>query len=160
MSEHLNLLQVARSIEAFTNISPNKGVNYFILDGPVRHEATITQVAAALFPPVSELGTPWSVMISTTGEGREATEKYHSKILQLEINDRVRAFDFKDNPRIRAMFMKGCSLKGLPFITISFGRYKKTGDELVMLHSITGISPDTALREFQNKSRSKLSILS
>jgi len=160
MFEQLNLTQVLERIETFTNIQPSSGVNNFVLEGPLQEGGTRTLVAAALFPAVAAHGDPWCVIASVNGEGREAMPKYHSKIARLKVSQRIMSFGIVDNEVIRGLITEGCRLNGLPIITISFAKYRDSGDDLILMNTIAGISPVTALREFQMKTRERLATLS
>ena len=146
MSETLSLMQVLIRIQEFTNIPPTNGVNNFVLEGSIQRSPTHTLVAAALFPSPSAAGKPWSVIASVNGEGRAAMPKYQSKIAHLEVSERIKSFGIQDDQEIRYTLTQVCRLQGLPIITISFAKYQNSGDDLILLNSIAGISPETAVR--------------
>lgn len=81
MGEQLNLLEIARHIEEFTNQLPKNGVSNYVLEGPILHEGTRTIVAAGLFPPILSDGNSTCAILTTSDAERGKMAEYHSRIL-------------------------------------------------------------------------------
>ncbi len=160
MEEKPDLLGIAQRIEEFTNQGPENDVSNFVLEGPLQNDATITRVAAALFPPKAAGVDPYCAILTTDPNEKGKMAEYHSRILRLNINDRIQQLHVPDDPMTREIMTQLCNLNGWPVIAIMFARYKRSTDEVIVMHSIAGMSPQTALREFQNKSRERIAKLS
>jgi len=151
-------LFIASRIQEFTNRHPSQGVNNFVLEGPIRQSSTHTLVAAALFP-TPEGGTSLAIVGSVPPEP-EAMARYHGRIIRLSINERIQKLGIQDEEDVRSMMATISSLNSWPISTICFAQYQQTGEDIVMMYAIRGISPQAALSEFQEKSRDRLSTLS
>jgi hypothetical protein len=160
MLEKPNPNQIVKNIETFTNLQPENGVNNFVLEGSIPDGEIRTVAAAAIFPSISLYGSPWFAIVSLNGEGHEAMAKYHSKIARLTVTERIKSYGIHDDEQMRWFYTTVSSLQGLPIITICFGQSVASGDEITIMHSIVGISPETAVREFQNQARTRLASLS
>lgn len=159
MNEGLTPSHIAKSVEAFTNIPPQGGVNNFVIEGPVQEGATLTRVTAALFPPVVPGGEGAVALISGDEQDAARMRVYYTRVMGLSVSERIKSFKIPDNKQLRERVTAVCRLQGMPFMTISFATYENTGDPLVILHSIAGIAPETALSELQNVAQQRLASL-
>lgn len=147
-------------VQEFIRLTPSQGVSNFVLEGPIHDEDVNTTVFAALFPnPFNEMGLQ-SAIFTTDSRERGKMAYYHSRILRLEISERIRNFHVPDDDFYRTVMTGRCILNGWPVTAITFSCYQQTLEEVVMMYTIAGNSPDTALREFQIKSRERISMLS
>ena len=158
MSEIRRPHQYLDSMEAFCRIPVARGVNNFVISGPILKKPFKIYGFAGMFPMMHK-DEDYNLVI---GYKREAgidniPIKYYSKILGVKMNDRIKEFQVTDDAKASLINRHICLQAGLPMFCFCFGKYKKGDIEAVSLYLVQGISPDTALRAVQNKARIKLS---
>ena len=159
MSEQLKPEMFMARIVGFCKLLPNEGVSNFVLQGPISQEDRLVKTAAGLFPPVGFSISPTSAIATAEHTEKGKMSEYHSRILNLSMSERILDLNIPDDRAIREEMTKFCKRMGYPTIAIVFGKYRDSGLDYVTLHSVAGISPQTALQEFKKKSRQRLSIL-
>lgn len=154
--EQLNPQEIMGQIAEFFRLGPEKGINNFIINGPVRDAPIEFTIFAGLYPPHILSPEHTCVIVGNDPEGLTRAPHYHSKILKLQLSERVRQFKIKDIPSLRRGMERWVALNKMPYIAIGFGHTQDTNEEVVLLAFIAGISPETALKEFQDKSKNRL----
>ena len=152
--ERLDLNQLMENMVAFARLPEARN---FILSGPVKDEPIDITAVAGLYSPHTLSNEP-TCLIATISpeEKRKKPQHHHSQILKLKIPDRIIAQNIPDEPALRAMSELRSVLNLMPYIVIAFGHFRSTKEEVIILSTPNGISPQTALKEFQENSRSRL----
>lgn len=142
--------QIFDSMLNFARLGSSRGVNNFVLVGPV-DVPTIFHTFAGAFPNLNESDSP----IAVAGRRDNAIDVY-SQILQLKVPQRIEDLKIKDSEEIRKICEKVFAAGNLPLIVIGIGEARDTEEEVVVLYSIIGFSPKGALLEIQDRIKSRM----
>lgn len=154
--EQLNPQEIREKIAEFIKWGPENGINNFIISGPVRDVPIEFTIFAGLYPPHIFGPETACVIVGNDPEGSARAPHYHSRILQLRISERIKRFKIRDIPVLRRKMEQQVALNKMPCVAICVGQTRDTKEEVVLLAFIEGMSPETALKEFQDKSKNRL----
>ena len=148
--------RLASGIQEFTNIPPEDGVNNFVIEGEIRESRTMTDMAIAIFPEI----TGHSIAaVATSPEMKAETAAFYSRILKLNLSERVKNEDVPDIPSLRGISESRSQLNGWPIIALTFAKYEESGEDVTVLYMVNGISAATALEQLQEMLRERLAKL-
>ena len=133
-----------------------EGVNQVIVRGPIRSSERLISVAAGLFPSLTEFDEPSYVIVAGEPEGLKGAPHYHSKIMRLQLDQRIIDLNLPDSSKVSKKNTEICRVKGWPIIAIFFGQYSDTNEAFISLACIAGISPQTALDILKKQSQERL----
>lgn len=91
--------------------------------------------------------------ISIITDPNRAISTFNSRILQVELPERVRQLRIPADSQLRLAGSFRCAVKGLPSIVLAFGETRDTQQESILLACIVGITPAEALRVIQNRTK-------
>ncbi len=131
------------------------GGTNFCLEGPIDVPTQFTTFIGLFVPPNPSAETGYAI----ASQERVEREKLFSKVLQLELPQRVASQPIVDDEVVRRASLARLFRSGLPFVVVGIGRTRDTNQEAVYLFFANGISPATALREIQERTRSRLAKL-
>lgn len=135
----------------FARLGPSRGVNNFVLAGPV-DVPTIFHTFVGTFPNLGESDSS----IAVAGTSRNNAIDVYSQILHLEVPQRVDDLKIKDSEKIRQACENIFAVGKLPSIVIGIGETMDTGEQAIVLYSVAGISPKGALLEIQDRIKNRM----
>lgn len=153
--ESLIKLAFIDQIQTFKNMHPENAVTNLVLKGPILPDEINTYATIALYPSFNPTDIPRGMELYST---REFANLHHiySKILSLTVSDRIKFLGIRDNPTMRDKLTTRSMLQGLPIIVLSLARYQESQEEVIIMNSILGIAPETALEYLQGFAKRKL----
>ena len=155
MEQRPNAKNILQMMIEFSNLGIEKGINNYVISGPIIPKRHMVLSAAGLFPALSSKEQGFAIVSAVPTEAKKMAE-YHRRILSLSLDQRIIDLNILDNPSLRGALSLYCFINGYPTSAILFGKYEDTDVEVVALYTIQGISPQTALKEFHERSRKKL----
>ncbi|OGY18141.1 MAG: hypothetical protein A3F04_02255 [Candidatus Chisholmbacteria bacterium RIFCSPHIGHO2_12_FULL_49_9] len=143
------------SIDRFSRLTPEQGVNNFVLRGLIDVPSEINTLVG-VFPATSPLGEFYAlIQLHKTQEIRTIYEK----ILSLDVPERVKLLPVEKDLELRTMMEAHVVKQSLPKIVLGFGESESEGKEVVILFSIVGIRPEDSLAQVQQWAKGRLRIL-
>ena len=141
--------QIFDTMLNFARRGPSRGVNNFVLTGPV-NVPTLFHTFVGKFPDLS--GSDASIAVAGT-IGNNAIDVY-SQILDLKVPERVEDLNIRDIEEMRELFETVSIAEDLPSVVIGIGEARDTKEKVVVLYSLQGMSPTIALLEMQDRIKS------
>ena len=133
----------SQNIRRFIRLGNEHGVNnYRIVGTPGRH--AMLEVLFGHFPGVC--GT--TGMVLATGEPGVDPDEYIKKVLELKVPEDMINLGVPDNKTLRDGVERIMLRGAFPSQVLAIGRSGE--QEIIILYSIVGISPETALKEIQS----------
>lgn len=155
--EQLTSVGYLQKMSEFGNLRPIDGASNFVISGDIQPDSEwVIDVGAGLFPGISSATDAGVVIVTTIPDDQKSAPYYHSQILRMELPERVKNLGVPDIDTVRQILTQRSLMNGWPTIMITFSHYLDTGKQFVTLQCITGISPQTALNEFQKVSQRRL----
>lgn len=137
------------AIQEYFKLGPLAGVNNFVLKGPIDVPTRFKTIIGVF--PIPGKEDERNYLMLTTEKNQEPLLCY-SKILDLEPPQRTRGLAV-DNRVIREFSEHWAAAQKMPSIAIGIGEAVKTEEEVIVLFSVWGISPEKALKEIQEATR-------
>lgn len=153
--------QIIERVAEFARLSIKGGVSNWIIEGPVADVPTVLKAFVALFPSAPPTEDRTFLIVTTDGQyGSYQASWYYSRILNLSLSQRITKLGIKEDESVRRSMERRCVINGMPSIMLAFGRVAATNKNVVILFSVMGTSPESALRELQEVTRQRLARLS
>lgn len=150
--ERISPEDLANRMANFIRLGPSRGVNNFVLRGPI-NVPTNMKSFVGIFPGLGEEGD-----IATVSIGQKQTpSEVYSKVLELELPQRVKDTFITVDENIRERMERRSSHQGLPTIVLGFGEACEAREEVVILGFVSGMSADEALSKLQNRVQARMS---
>ncbi len=164
MSEFRLPVDLAVKMEEFATQGPEKGINNFIINGSRRDVQTIFKGFIGVFPYADDAAryetglaiTPFGLSLDPQPDAR----RYYREALGLSLPRAIARLPITDAEDIRRLVERVLARNAMPSIVLGFARAFDTEEDLVVLFSIPGYSPQTALRLVQQESRGRLASFS
>jgi len=141
----------------FVSLGEQNDVTNFIIEGPVSDSPTEIDTLVCLYPSKENSGEPGWAILSTNSDTEVNASAIYSRILGLNIPDRVKNLEIPDDSLLASTLKKRSAEHELPYIVLGFGNNVQSQKEVVLLFAISGVSPENALKELQTKARKRIS---
>lgn len=131
-----------------------KGVNLFTLKGI--DVPTFFETFICIFP---DLISTQKTDINMVGTKIVDAKSIYKKILDLELPDRLKNIPVKDDEDLSRGLKRHMAMRGLPALMVALGKTQEKNEEVIVLFSVAGISPETGLKEVKKRIKERLSRL-
>lgn len=144
------LVRLHANVETFTRFGTEHSVNTFLLRGiPAGYGTPL--VYAGCFPRL--YGEKRGLVLVHATRPNIELNPYIQKILDLAVPEHQRRIGIRNDARIRKGIEDIVTAGSLPSFALVIGESTRTRKEVITLHAIVGVSPETALREIQDGMR-------
>ena len=153
MKEFIPQDQTYERIKAF--LKDTRVMQQFIINGKREDTPIDCYFFIALFPTLTDSSLLEFVSLHTKPDNLRA-DKYYKKIINTTIPQSVKRLGLKDDVTLIERMKISQALQGLPIIVTSVGKRRSDKQEVILLSTTTGFSPETALGYVQSELRDRL----
>ena len=147
-----NPRQLFENMTAFAKLGVSGGINNFCLVGAV-NVPTLFEDFIGVFPKTDPREPRGYAFISTRTQN---PQEVYTRILRLDLPQRIVRLRTIEDSTIRKMLELRSARNGMPSIMISLGKARDTGEDVIVLFCVAGISPQKAIKEMKREIRTRL----
>ena len=128
-------------------------VKNFTIDGPVKDEPTLFRDFIFISDFALRRSGETEMKVVTTSDS--SVIEIYDKILKLTFPQRLRDLKISTIPTLKKVNRTRTSLLKMPYIIIALGKIRSTEEKIISMFCVTGMSPEEAFTEVQERVRSR-----